>query len=572
MKLFLFLAVFLQMNAFAQQGEHIRIDFLADHDSFPDCRTLFYANTNYVLPNQELLEIDIPNTTLVNPSNLLNDSVMILRSFSLEAKKLGSVKFDEIQIHTYSREEVRELILTSADSADCDWRIHDMDYLWANLGIIYDAKPNARIQKSTEERTIQKDSPLTPMIVQSGIIDGVYIDEREFIRIQQLDSMRIPTGYYYRSFRLGSRMIQPKLDSLFRPFYFSNYEVTNGEYREFIKWVTDSIKLQMAYHKLMSRDASWLLDCSKRERKALDLSKSVGNLNKFGLSFRNRKKISDMKWFEATEEMYYPQPERFYRRKELNERKLIYRKSESEMIAIYPDTLAFNSDQLGEGMAFVGRLTWHPYFTNYPVTNVSKEQIMAYCHWKQRQLNEELESEGYKVTVRPPTITEYEFALKRSLGPQGYGLAIDQKNNHFVHFNRPPALENEALFYTSVDYDPTNPPKSKWPRSYEFMLDYKRWHQANQSESPIKFLNGNVSEFVMNEVTPEEFKHYRMDQPYPETSAHFVLGSNYLTDVKTLGDDQYNSIFYKSVLENGKSSPLIGFRLAYFVEKTESTN
>ena len=567
MKLFLFLAVFLQMNAFAQQGEHIRIEFLADHDSFPDCRTLFYANTNYVLPNQEFLEINIPNMILVNPSNLLNDSVMILRSFSSEAKKLGSVKFDEIQIHTYSREEVRGLIITSADSADCDWRIHDMDYLWTNFGIIYDAKPNTRIQKNTEEQTVQEESPFTPMIGQSGIIDGVYLDERELIRIQQLDSMRIPIDYYYRSFRLGSRMIQPKLDSLFQPFYFSNYEVTNGEYREFIKWVTDSIKLRMAYRNLTSRDASLLLDCSKRERKVLDLSRSTENLKQFGLNLRNRKKISDMKWFEATKEMYYPQPERFYRRKELNEHKLIYRKSESEMIAIYPDTLGFCSDQLGEGMAFIGRLTWHPYYTNYPVTNISKEQIMAYCHWRQRQLNEELKSDGYKVMVRPPTITEYEFALKQSLGPRGYSLAIDQKNDHFIRFNRSPALENEALFYTSVDYDPANPPKSNWPTSYEFMLNYKRWYQANQSESLVKFLNGNVSEFAMDEVTLEKFKHYRIDQSHPEANAHFVLGSNYLTDVKTLGDDQYNAIFYKSVLENGKSSPLVGFRLVYFVER-----
>lgn len=136
------------MNAFAQQDERIRIEFIADQDSFPDCRTLFYANGNYTVSNKKLPEIDIPNTIPVNPTELSWDSSMAFHSFSSEAKKLGSLDFDEVQVIPYSYDEVRELIHASKDSAQCYRLINDEDYLRTTFGIVHDVNL-APIQKRT---------------------------------------------------------------------------------------------------------------------------------------------------------------------------------------------------------------------------------------------------------------------------------------------------------------------------------------------------------------------------------------------------------------------------------------
>lgn len=553
----MFLLLFFHLNTFAQQNKGVRIEFLADQDSFPDCRTLFYANGQYTLPNLELIKTDIPNTIPINPSKLAWDSLLIFHSFSLEAKKLGSLQFDEVQVIPYTYNEVRELILASKDSSNCDWLIRDEDYLRKTFGIVYDA------ESLSVSEPVQTQEP----IITNGILDGVYIDERQFVRVEPLDLSRISIDYYYRSFRLGNQQIQPKIDSLLRPFYFSNYEVTNKQYRQFVNWVADSIELHMAYFNLSGKDALLLLDCSNKERKSLDTIQKQEYLLRFGLTRKHQKKISEENWVKSTMELFYPQPQRYYKRREKDTRVFIYQQSRMKSVSVYPDTSGFYNIEFGIGNAgvYFGNMTWHPAYRNYPVTNVSREQIMAYCHWRQRRINEVMKSEGYKITVRPPTITEYEFATKTSLGPAGYYSALDQGNDKFITNNRI-KTGFEYSFYKSVLYNPLIRYKERkeW---HVPDLNYKQWYLANKSESPVKFLNGNVSEFVLDEITPEAWEHYRINQVYPETQANFVLGSNYKTDVKTISDDQYNAIFYKSILENGKSSPLIGFRVIYFIEK-----
>lgn len=561
MKLLPFLVLIIQLNAFAQKEEQIvRIQFIEDNDTFPDCKTLYFGNGRTKVVKQELPELDLPNTIPVNPLDLTFNNRLNFHSYAIEIKQFGSIEMDANQIVPYSRQDVIDLILATADSSQSKWLMHDEKYLWDHFKILHDAKPVPKLIV-----------PDTGTVVISGpvnatykILTGVFVNEQGFIRIEPMQYKFIPEEY--RSRFDSVPLDKSTLDSLLKPFYFSNYEVTNGEYRDFINWVRDSIELRIAYQNLMDQDAALLLNCSKQERKELDISKRVENLRKFGLNQKNKKKVDERKWLEVTESMFKKRPTRYYTRRELNTQLLIYRQSEIEEISIYPDTIGFLIDELNNYGDFLGNLSWHPAYANYPVVNLNSEQIMAFCHWKQRQMNEEYASEGYSITIRPPTITEYEFALKSAIEMPAIYTAIDQSNDYFITSTRT-HYSAEFSFYQAVDYNLYNLPKSKKGKlsGHPPSLHYKQWYRSNQSDSPVKFLNGNVSEFVLDEVTRTKWQHYNITSPFPTTNANFVLGSNYVTDVKTYTDDQYNAIFYKSALENGKSSPLVGFRLVYLV-------
>lgn len=71
---------------------------------------------------------------------------------------------------------------------------------------------------------------------------------------------------------------QPFVDSILRPFYFSETEISNSEYREFIHWVLDSVLKTYIYLNCSSDALAYsLLNLSKRERKKL----KVGNRNEY---------------------------------------------------------------------------------------------------------------------------------------------------------------------------------------------------------------------------------------------------------------------------------------------------
>ena len=238
------------------------------------------------------------------------------------------------------------------------------------------------------------------------------------------------------------------------PFWMDETEITNNEYRQFVYWVRDSIMRRMLGEVLDDYVIS---------------EDQFGNpLDPLRLNWDMRIDFRDEVTNETLNELYYNDQERFYGKKEIDTRKLMYEyfwvdlqqaakkgnrynyqtreyegyvtNSDGEKIEIqdrsnfiirdvvniYPDTLCWIADftySFNEPMTT--RYFWHPAYDNYPVVGVTWKQASAFCIWRTNYLNAALSAAGQPPVheYRLPLESEWEYAarggLEHSMYPWG---------------------------------------------------------------------------------------------------------------------------------------------------------
>ncbi len=126
--------------------------------------------------------------------------------------------------------------------------------------------------------------------------------------------------------------------------YMDNTEISNNEYRQFVNWVRDSIARDMIYLNPNGRTSTfenveWTDDDAKEwinyqemyfdegtyeytpyDPADRELGRSIFNLN-----WEKEINYEDPKLVPILSDMFYPQPERFFKRKEIDTRKLMYK-------------------------------------------------------------------------------------------------------------------------------------------------------------------------------------------------------------------------------------------------------
>ncbi len=238
------------------------------------------------------------------------------------------------------------------------------------------------------------------------------------------------------------------------PFWMDETEITNNEYRQFVYWVRDSIMRRMLGEVLDDYVIS---------------EDQFGNpIDPPRLNWDMRIDFRDEETNETLNEIFYNDQERFYGRKEIDTRKLMYEyfwvdlqqaakktnrynyqtkeyegfvtnidgekieiKDRSnfiirDVVNVYPDTLCWIADftySFNEPMTT--RYFWHPAYDNYPVVGVTWKQASAFCIWRSNLLNAALSSSGQPPVheYRLPLESEWEYAarggLEHSMYPWG---------------------------------------------------------------------------------------------------------------------------------------------------------
>ncbi len=278
-------------------------------------------------------------------------------------------------------------------------------------------------------------------------------------------------------------------------FWMDETEITNNEYRQYVKWVKDSIIRRTLYE---------------------------GGLEDFAISedaFGNPIEPPIINW-EAEidyqneevksilEDLHMPEEDRFYSEKIIDPRKLNYEyywfdfkqaaKSINrynyetqqydgkvvnlrgdtipatnrsafimrDVINVYPDTLCWIRDftySYNEPMA--KNYFWHPSYDNYPVVGVTWKQARAFSIWRTRYLNSFLKQKGeFKVhDYRLPSEAEWEYAARGGLDLVKYPWGGPYTRNHLGCFlaNFKPLRGNyvdDGGFYTvqAGTYEPND--------------------------------------------------------------------------------------------------------------------
>lgn len=197
---------------------------------------------------------------------------------------------------------------------------------------------------------------------------------------------------------------QSIIEDYIRPFYFRKYEVTNKEYREFINYVIDSIARTRIGYLL----PNGMLDMKPK----YDLySHPVFNTD-FAL----------------------PEGARYYNRKEIDPRKIIYHFQQmpigcpSADICVYGDSLLWTKDfpySYNEPMEAM--YNWHPAYWDYPVVNLNYWQCLAFLEWKTLQISKSLKGK-YNVLCALPSEIEWDYATTA----QATDKQIELTSGHYL--------------------------------------------------------------------------------------------------------------------------------------------
>lgn len=267
-------------------------------------------------------------------------------------------------------------------------------------------------------------------------------------------------------------------------FYMDNTEITNNEYRQFTEWVRDSLA-----HRLIGGD-HLIEEGEYGER----------------INWKKKIKWDDEQNVETLAELFLPESERFYKRKEIDSRKLKYeyywidmkeaaQKSNREqgmtdrsvfikkdLIAVYPDTLAWIHDfTYSFNDPVTNMYNWHPAYDDYPVVGVTWKQARAFCIWRTQLLNSYLNTNGETIVqdFRLPTESEWEYASRggHDLAPYPWGGPYIRNSRGCFLGNFKPMRGNymdDGGFYTVKS-------TSYWPNDYGLYC-----------------MSGNVAEWTSN--------------------------------------------------------------------------
>ncbi len=300
--------------------------------------------------------------------------------------------------------------------------------------------------------------------------------------IYRMDLNACSIDTLYQQIRIDSTFNFPVEDYI-QPFYFKKIEVTNSEYREFVNWVRDSIAKSMIggeHYRFNSIKHTDKLNWDVK----IDWKDSL-TLDKIG-------------------ELYLPQGERFYSRKEIDSKKLNYLFYEikdgnrvESALNVYPDTLAWvHNFSYAYNQPLTQQYFWHPAYNHFPVVGISFYQAKAFAHWKTKQVQKMFDEKGikYKVKIDLPTQAQWEMVTTASV--------IDKNIRVYPETYR--LIEDDSwitdLSLKSTEIEKRIKEKDTLKRVQRLDLTYTTYRRPNLLDNNLnklsKLSNGNKHAFI----------------------------------------------------------------------------
>jgi gliding motility-associated lipoprotein GldK len=339
-----------------------------------------------------------------------------------------------------------------------------------------------------------------------------------------------------------------------KAFYMDETEITNGEYRQFVNWVKDSIVRQALAVRAMEeigesptqeeldKDNSInsffpiyqpISEVSDEEKTGYELYREQNSFGinpydkkTFNLNFDidiiwEREDYPDLAYAEVMEGViegtgfYLPKEESFNSERIFDTKQIIYSyttfdaeaaiKSNSESrkdffkeksIEIYPDTTAWIKDfSYSYNEPMHNDYFWHDAYSDYPVVGVSWEQAKAFAHWRTMYKNryQKLKSKnGQRIaSFRLPSEAEWEYAARGGIESGTYP------------WGGPYTTDSEGCFLANFkpnrgDYAADNAlytveAKSYWPNDYglyNMAGNVAEWTESSYDKGSYNFDSG----------------------------------------------------------------------------------
>jgi len=270
----------------------------------------------------------------------------------------------------------------------------------------------------------------------------------------------------------------------FAPFYMKQFQVSNVEYREFMVWVRDSIARKLLAE---AGETEFMMD---KNAKGEPLQYPLLNWEK------------EIDWnHEALQSLWLPQNERFYRTKELDVRKLIYRFYDFDAqkvvnVAVYPDTTLFVEWNNAMKNNTLQNYFHQKEFNDFPVLGIhSVLMAKAFCNWKSQQLNNQIRTlnSGFYVEVGLPTAYEWEYVQTK------YRPNIAAKEGAWL-LNLMDYRIIEAFSNSAEQIERSNLP-------VKINLNFNLRKPENTDKSTVYFMGDYVCEWL-NETYNKNWKQY----------------------------------------------------------------
>ena len=361
-------------------------------------------------------------------------------------------------------------------------------------------------------------------------------------------------------------------------FYISDHEITNGEYREFVRWVTDSVQLSI-----------------------------LAQTDEFFYT-KNTKLLNWSKVKEVAEERYQQKLAPYFQEKMLSFEKsyidtkyIVYKmdfENSNIQIPVLLDTLAILKDfSYVYYESIANKYFSNPQYNNYPVVGISYSQACAYCDWLTKKVNLEICKEhkiSYQEAIknnnenlippfRLPTEAEWEYAalglkirdieevrIFNNLFPWQYKYLTDNRGNFLANFG--PIYDQNGFQLKEYQENDKSLKNRKSENNYRFTSPVKSYPSNGYG---LFDMAGNVSEWVLDKYSIQDYG--EKDRNELNLVAGKIAGSK--TEEKqsfeVLGNDNEH-IAMKKIVERQKQISLhgkidtTGFSALYWIKKAKS--